>query len=98
MHAARHAHAAEGFPPSDGIGLVACRGRKRIRRFGAPTNEAVNLFLDVDERLFHDVFSLNRHAGQSKQRAVALFDLGGIIDEQLGQFFVTLVGHKFWKE
>ena len=38
-----------------------------IRRFDAPPDEAVNLFLDVDERLFHGGFRINRRAGQSKQ-------------------------------
>jgi hypothetical protein len=66
IHAARHMHATESFPPRDGVGLVAGPSRKRIRRFGAPTDEAVNLFLDVDGRLFHGVFRISRDAGQSK--------------------------------
>src|ERR1035437_6694422 len=66
IHAARHAHAAESFAPRDGIGLVAGPSRKRIRRFGAPTDEAVNLFLDVDGRWFHGVFRINGGAGQRK--------------------------------
>lgn len=66
IHAARHAHAAESLPPRDGIGLVAGRRRKRIRRLGATPDHAANLFLDVDGRLFHGVFSISRDAGQSK--------------------------------
>lgn len=68
MHATRHAHAAKNFAPRDGIGFVACRRGKCIRRFYAPTDEAVNLFLDVDERLFHGGFSINRAIKQSKRR------------------------------
>ena len=66
IHAARDAHAAERFSPGDGICFVAGCGRKRIRRFRAPPDESVNLFLDVDERLFHGVFRVGRDAGQSK--------------------------------
>ena len=69
VDAARNAQAAEGFSPRDGIGLVARCGRERIRRFGAPPDEVVNFFLDVDERLFHDDVRINRRAAQSKQRA-----------------------------
>ncbi len=38
-----------------------------------------------------------RHVNHVEQDAVALFQFGGIIHEQFGQFFVTRVGHKFWK-
>lgn len=68
MHAARDSYSAEGLAPRDGIGFVARRRRKRIRRFGAATDKAVNLFLDVDERFFHGGFSINRAAKQSKRR------------------------------
>jgi len=53
MHAARHAHTPKGFAPRDGIGLVAARGRKPVRRFGTAADHAVYLLLDVDNRLFH---------------------------------------------
>ena len=66
IHAARDARPAKGFSPRAGIGLVAGRGGKRVGRLGAPADEAVNLFLDVDERLFHGGFSISRDAGQSK--------------------------------
>lgn len=39
-----------------------------VGRLGATPDEAVNLFLDVDKRLFHDGFRINRSAGQSKRR------------------------------
>ena len=74
IHAARHTHATESFPPRDGIDLVAGPSRKRIRRFGAPTDEAVNLFLDVDGRLFHGVFRISCDAGQSKDTENGLRD------------------------
>src|ERR1035437_9712420 len=74
IHAARHAHAAESLAPRDGIGLVAGPSRKRIRRFGAPTDEAVNLFLDVDGLLFHGVFRISCDAGQSKDTKNGLRD------------------------
>ena len=38
-----------------------------------------------------------RHVNQVEQHTVALFDLGGIIDEQLRQFVVTRIGHKIWE-
>ena len=37
-----------------------------VRRFRAPPDEAVNLFLDVDERLFHCLSRLDRDERQSK--------------------------------
>jgi hypothetical protein len=58
MHAARHTHTAERFAPSDGIRLGARLGRKRVRRPGTTPDKAVNLFLNVDERLFQGVFSI----------------------------------------
>jgi len=36
-------------------GLHPHSGLKPVRRSGAPADEAVNFFLDVDERLFHGV-------------------------------------------
>jgi len=53
IHAARHAHAAKRFAPGNGVGLIAGNGRKCIRRSGASPDKTVNLFLNVDERLFH---------------------------------------------
>ena len=38
-----------------------------------------------------------RHVNHVEQDAVAFFQLGGIVHEQVSQFFVTRVGHKFWK-
>jgi len=37
-----------------------------VGRPRAPPDEAVNLFLDVDERWFHGVSSISRAPGQSK--------------------------------
>jgi hypothetical protein len=74
IHAARHTHATESFPPRDGVGLVAGPSRKRTRRFGAPTDEAVNLFLDVDGRWFHGGFRISCDAGQSKDTENGLRD------------------------
>jgi hypothetical protein len=45
-----------------------------VRRLGAPTDEAVNLFLDVDGRLFHGVFRISCDAGQSKDTENGLRD------------------------
>jgi len=45
-----------------------------VRRLGAPTDEAVNLFLDVDGRLFHGVFRISCDAGQSKDTKNGLRD------------------------
>ena len=59
MHPARHADAAESFAPSDGIRLVAELGGQRVRHLGAPTHIAVNLFLNVDKRWFHDAVSIS---------------------------------------
>jgi len=59
MHPARHADAAESFAPSDGIRLVAELGGQRVRHLGAPAYKAVNLFLDVDKRWFHDAVSIS---------------------------------------
>ena len=39
-----------------------------------------------------------RHVNHVEQDAVAFFQLGGIIDEQVGQFFVTRIGHNFGKD
>jgi len=66
IYTARDAQTAERLPPRNGIGLVAGRGGKRIRPPGAPADTAINLFLDVDGRLFHDVFSIGRTGGQRK--------------------------------
>jgi hypothetical protein len=52
----------------------------------APANETINLFLDVNERLLHGVFSLRRHSKYGKQR-------GGVIHEQFRQFGLTRIGH-----
>jgi len=68
MHPARHPHPAQGLAPGDGISLAAGRRRKRVGRFGAPADKAVNPFLDVDKRLFHSFITLARRAGQSKAR------------------------------
>jgi len=43
-----------------------------VRRPGATPDKAVNLLLDVDERLFHGVFSINRPAKQSKRRPAGM--------------------------
>ena len=39
-----------------------------VRRLRAAPDKAVNLFLDVDERLLQDGFRIDRHSKQSKQR------------------------------
>ena len=66
VHPAGNAKAAKCSAPGDGLGFVARRGRERIRRSRAPADEAVNLFLDVDERLFHDAPSLGVSMGEGK--------------------------------
>ncbi|HAO79975.1 MAG TPA: hypothetical protein DCQ92_13595 [Verrucomicrobia subdivision 3 bacterium] len=45
-----------------------------VRRLGATPDEAVNLFLDVDGRLFHGVFRISCDAGQSKDTENGLRD------------------------
>ena len=59
MHAARHADAAKSLAPSDGFSLVAELGGQRVRHPGAPAHKAINLFLDVDKRWFHDAASIS---------------------------------------
>jgi len=68
MHAARHEHPAQRLSPSDGIRLVARSGGKRVRRLRATPDEAVNLFLDVDEWLFQGGFRISLEERQSKRR------------------------------
>ena len=50
-------------------GLHLHPGFQAIRRAGALADEAVDLFLDVDERLFHSVASISRDARQRKPPA-----------------------------
>ncbi len=66
MHATRHPHAAESFAPGDGICLRAVLRGERVRQLRPPPDEAVNLFFDVDEWLFHDSRSLGCGRRQSK--------------------------------
>ena len=42
--------------------------RQTVRRLGAQTDETINLFFDVDERLFHVVVSIGWQRRQRKQR------------------------------
>ncbi len=44
-------------------------GLPSVRRLCPPPDKAVNLFLDVDERLFHDAASMSCDIGQSKRTA-----------------------------
>ena len=60
MHAARNADATERFAPRDGVRLVAGGCGKGVRHARAPPDKAVNVFLDVDERMFHGVESISR--------------------------------------
>lgn len=56
--------------------LVQLRGRflqlhsgpQTVRRFGAAADESVDFFLNVDKRLFHGVFRIDRRTRQSKTR------------------------------
>jgi hypothetical protein len=66
MHASWDAHTTESLPPRDGIGFRAACQRQCIRRLRPLADEAVNLFLDVDERLFHGGTRICRRAKQSK--------------------------------
>ena len=66
IHSARNADAAERLAPRDGVRLVAGRGGKGVRRASAPTDKAVNLFLDVDQRLFHGGESISRPVRRCK--------------------------------
>ena len=51
---------------SDIVQFMITGADMNVGHLVAPTDEAVNLFLDVDERLFHGVFRISRPAKQSK--------------------------------
>ncbi len=75
MDATRNPHAANRFAPGDGICLRAASHGKRIRRLGPTPDEAVNLFLDIDEGFFHDAHSINCDFSQSKSVRRVMFRL-----------------------
>ncbi len=54
MNSPGHTHAAKCFPPGNGIRLPTGLNRQRIRRLRPASDEPIYVFLDVDERLFHD--------------------------------------------
>jgi hypothetical protein len=68
VHATGNAHAAKSFPPRDGVRFRAAGEGQGIGRPGAPTDEAINLFFDVDERLFHVAASIGWQIHQCKGR------------------------------
>jgi len=55
MDTARHTQSAQCLAPGNGFGSIARHGGERMRHFGAPANDAINLFLDIDGRLFHGI-------------------------------------------
>ncbi len=68
VHPARHADATKRLAPGDGICLVAMLGGKRVRHLGAPPDQAVNLFLNVDEWRFHNAASISPFSAPCKRR------------------------------
>jgi hypothetical protein len=54
MNSPGHTHAAKSLPPGNSICLPAVLNRQCIRRLGPASDEPIYVFLDVDERLFHD--------------------------------------------
>jgi len=66
MNALRQPAMLESLVKFQPRGLHPHSGLQPVRRPGATPDKAVNLFLDVDERLFHGVFSISRDARQSK--------------------------------
>ena len=72
MDAARNANPAERLAPRDRIRLSTARHGHGIRSLGPPADVTVNLFLKVDERLFHDAASISCDLGQSKRTAATL--------------------------
>ena len=67
MNALRQPAMLESFVKFQPRGLHPHSRFQPVRRPGATPDKAVNLFLNIDERLFHSVFSINRNARQSKQ-------------------------------
>lgn len=53
MNATTCRDAPKRLLPGNRIGLPTMLDRQRVRRAGPSPDETVNLFLDVDERLFH---------------------------------------------
>jgi hypothetical protein len=53
MDPARHTDTSKSLTPGDRLSYVAGGSRKRIRRFAAPTDEAVDLLFDIDAGLVH---------------------------------------------
>ncbi|MSO63330.1 MAG: hypothetical protein EXQ50_14795 [Acidobacteria bacterium] len=53
MDAARHPDPAKRVTPGDGIGLVARRHRQGVWHLRPAADDAVDVFVDVDERPFH---------------------------------------------
>ncbi len=78
IHTAGHPNAAKRLAPGNGVRFVAILGGEGIRRAGAPPDEAVNLFLDIDERCFHGRASINLLAATRKP--AAKFAAGGAAD------------------
>ena len=66
---ARRAQPAKRLLPGNGVRLAAGRRGKRVGCFRPAADEAVNFFLDVDERWFHNTASLNGCNPQSKLAA-----------------------------
>jgi hypothetical protein len=56
----------EGTVKFHSSGLQLHAGLQAVGRFGAPADKSINLFLQVDKRLFHNAATIGPAAGQSK--------------------------------
>ena len=66
IHATRDTDAAEGLLPSDGLRLVTGGRGKPVGRLGSLANDSVEVLLDVDEGLRHDVLRIGCPLQQCK--------------------------------
>lgn len=66
INAPWNARSAKRSLPRDGVGLGAVGRRQRMARLCALAGEAVDLFLDIDERWLHNGTTVNPHTQQSK--------------------------------
>ena len=68
MDSPGNVHAAERLAPGYRISLSARLDRQGIRIPRAPSDDLTNLFLDVDERLFHDQESVGQRSLERKEQ------------------------------
>src|SRR5438552_14960202 len=66
MHSAWHANPAECFAPRNRVGLSARLHGQSIWWRATATNDLVDLFLNVDERLLHSAPTLSEPAWPGK--------------------------------